>query len=151
MSMKTASIILTSDEILCDKKCDCVSQYLIQELNTLQYTVSKLIIINNTESAIINELDSLIKNSDVVIAVSEKCGAFYRSIGQMISQQLHHSAELVKIFKRRGESFDIDDVLLPTQAKVIDGNAYPVVHFQRVFVLREKHIQQSFSNILKNL
>jgi FAD synthetase len=151
MSLKTAAIIIISKEILQDKKCDTVSKSLIKELNSLQYTIEKVTVIPEKEHVIVTELDSVVKNCDIVITLSEKCGTIYQAIGRMTSQALQQNEELVEVFKELKEPYETEDVYLPVQAKLIStSHVYPIIHFQRIFILKEKFLKYSFNKNFKN-
>ncbi|RZC39368.1 FAD synthase [Asbolus verrucosus] len=150
MSTITAGILITSDGILHNQKSDHISKYLIKELNSLRYNVGKITVVPEQVNVISNELEFMVKNCDLIITVGGmKCSNIYKAIGGIISQELEQSSELVKILEEIREPYDDDDIFIPIQAKILSGYVYPVIHFQRIFILNEKHYKKSFPEILK--
>lgn len=151
MSMKTASIIVVSDEVLQSKKCDHSSQFLVNELTCLGYLIGKISVVNDRENVIYNEFNTLLNTFDIIIAVGDKPGTIYKALGTMISEELHNSKELIAVLSEIGESYENDEVLLPSQAKILStGDVYPVVYFQRIFILKERHLKECFNKIMKS-
>ncbi|XP_044270845.1 FAD synthase-like isoform X2 [Tribolium madens] len=151
MSLKTVGVILISDEILHGEKTDTFSKYLIKELTCLGFNVGKVSTISDRVEVICNEFHSLIRTFDVIVAVGETCGSIYKTLGKMTTQELETSEDLTRILTEIGESFSKTDILLPRQARILHtGHCHPVVHFQRIFILKEKCLKSSFTKILKN-
>nr|XP_972300.2 PREDICTED: FAD synthase [Tribolium castaneum] len=151
MSLKTVGIVVISDEVLSGEKTDNTSKYLIKELACLDYSVGKVSTISEREEVIFNELHALMRSFDMIIAIGERCGAIYRALGKMTSQELETSDDLTRMLTEIGENSNKTETLLPRQAKILhSGHSYPVVYFQRIFILKEKFLKQSFTKVLKN-
>lgn len=150
MALTEIGIIVSNEEFLKDcQDVDTHFQNLIKELNLLEYNVRKITIISSNVKAIEIELESMMRALDIVILIGRKCSGFYRIICKLSNQDIKQNDELEAIYKENNISIDNEECFIPIQAKIWYNGGFPVVHYQRVFVVNQKCLSLSLSKELK--
>ncbi|KAJ8971276.1 hypothetical protein NQ317_001178 [Molorchus minor] len=148
--LKTVGVIFVSDN--CGKKDIKSLNNLLIELNLLDYEIDKVSIIPQYATLLRFELDMLIKQCDLVLVVAELNDIVFKAIAKVTFQSLKPNTEFQKIVIRLK---DTDTYNLPVTTKILLGGnddvTYPILHIQRIFVLKAQNLNEVVPHLRMHL
>lgn len=146
---KTASVILVSEFFLRGTQDDVLKKLLTQ-LSHLNYLVKKVSVLHENEKIITNEINTLSKQFDIVIVVSQLCDIIFKALANVTFQNLTENLKFKEILETLQAS---NNYQLPVAAKLLleNDSVYPIIQLQTIFVLNGKYIENHLNMLRKCL
>ncbi|CAH1104340.1 unnamed protein product [Psylliodes chrysocephalus] len=142
---RTAVIILVSNKTPAVKTEKGIREFLIPQLNILNFEVKKLLI--KAEQELLSlEFNTLSKQYDILLIVGElNNNIILNALGNICCKEI----KIKDVLTLKTES-DLQGMLPPT-AKLLtsDNLPFPVIYLQRIFILKEDILEEQFNHVLK--
>ncbi|KAJ8965687.1 hypothetical protein NQ314_003969 [Rhamnusium bicolor] len=149
--LQTAALIFVSDLFLQGKKENKTLARLISELNLLNYQVEKVSIVHENEKIVTYELDILSKHFDIVIVIGElNKDIVFKALSNVTFQDLETNLKFERMLNNIKYS---SNCRLPIATKLlaVNDDTYPIIQFQRIFILKEEYLEKFFNTLRRHL
>ncbi|XP_072397612.1 FAD synthase-like [Diabrotica undecimpunctata] len=139
---KSASLVLVNDGTLEKNSENIVHEFLITQLTLLKYHVEKLVLTADDDNFVASQLIELSKQYDILLVLGNN-NTILKALVRLCDKDLSLTGKV----KPKHEFCD-----LPSKAKLLTSNTltYPVIYFQRIFVLKEEYAKDQFKEVLKS-
>ncbi|XP_044756903.1 FAD synthase-like [Coccinella septempunctata] len=149
-SKKECNLIIINDSILNNTAGDTYSSFFITNLKNLGYTVSKIIIIPSDFRTIIQELTLSNRQYDLTLIVTNLSnGIVGQALGKLFQKKLEKNDELERILSEKNIPYSGEELQYPICVNILEGEKYPLIHIQRLFLINEKYIDSIFRSVFK--
>ncbi|XP_045462164.1 FAD synthase-like isoform X2 [Harmonia axyridis] len=144
------NLIIINDSILDNTAGDTYSSFFINNLNSLGYHVSKITIIPSDIRIVSQEIFSANKECDITLILSNLSnGVVGQALGMLFEKKLEKKEQLEQFLNKKNISFKETETMYPACVNVLEGEKYPLIHIQRLFLIDEKYMDSIFRSVLK--
>ncbi|XP_050504905.1 FAD synthase isoform X1 [Diabrotica virgifera virgifera] len=140
---KTASLVFVNDGTLEKKSTNIVHEFLVTHLTLLKYDVEKLVLTTDDEKFVASQLNELSKQYDILLVLGDN-NTILKALARLCDEDLSLTEKVEPKHKCVCD--------LPSKAKLLTSNTltYPVIYFQRIFILKEESAKDQFKEVLKS-
>ncbi|CAG9827745.1 unnamed protein product [Diabrotica balteata] len=140
---KSASLVLVNDGNLEKKSENIVHEFLVTQLTILKYHVEKLVLTADDDNFVASQLIELSKQYDILLVLGNN-NTILKALLRLCDEDLSFAG---KVEPKHESVCD-----LPSKAKLLTSNTltYPVIYFQRIFILKEEYAKDQFKEVLQS-